>query len=167
MRATRTAVLVASFILGSHAPHVGASDRGTIYDALIANEQTAILAIAAKETGLTAVLKGKDEYTLFAPTDAAFLKLDDDGIGAVARNEQVVQKLLRSHLVKGKYTTATLKKKAQAGESLTTIGDERLKIEERGDGLYVGGVKLEPDAADLGCSNGVIHLLGALRAVPK
>ncbi|QEG27459.1 Fasciclin domain protein [Gemmata obscuriglobus] len=167
MRTGRIAALVVSVILGAQTPPARASDRGTIYDTLAANEQTAILAVAAKETGLTAILKGKDEYTLFAPTDAAFLKLDDDGIGAVARNEQVVQKLLRSHLVKGKHTTAALKKKAQAGESLTTVGGERLKIEERKDGLYVGGVKLEPDAADLGCSNGVIHLLGTLQTVPK
>lgn len=166
MKSTRTVVCVTLIALGMGAPARG-SDHPTIYATLVAEDQTAILAIAAKEAGANALLSGKEQYTLFAPTDAAFLKLDDDAIGTVANNQQIIQKLLRAHLVKGKYLTSELKKKAQAGESLTTVSGEQLKIEERKDGLYVGGVKIEPATADTECSNGVIHLLGTLRTVPK
>lgn len=161
-RTFAAAVLVA--LLGCLQP-ARASDRGTIYSTLTADERTTVLAVAAKEAGAIALLKGKDEYTLFAPTDAAFRKLGDEAIGQIAGNAKAVEKLLRAHLVKGKYTTAALKKKAAAGESLPTVSGEQLKIEDRADGLFVGGVKIE--ASDLECSNGVIHLLGGVRAVPK
>lgn len=142
-----------------------ASDRGTIYSTLAADERTTVLAVAAKEAGAIALLKGKDEYTLFVPTDAAFRKLGDETIGQIAGNAKAVEKLLRAHLVKGKFTTAALKKRAAAGEPLTTVSGEQLKIEERKDGLFVDGVKIE--TADLECSNGVIHLLAGVRTVPK
>ncbi|HEY1190877.1 MAG TPA: fasciclin domain-containing protein [Gemmata sp.] len=142
-----------------------ASDRSTIHAVINGDERTTILAVAAKEAGTTALLKGADEYTLFAPTDRAFLKLGDRPIGQIANRKDAVEKLLRAHLVKGKYTTAALKKKALAGEPLVTVGGESLKIEERKDGLFVGGVKIE--AADLACRNGVIHILESVRPIPN
>lgn len=164
MKARTLAAALLLALLGWLQP-ARASDRGTIHSALSADERTTILSVAAKEAGEVALLKGKDEYTLFAPTDAAFRKLGDEAIGQIAGNAKAVKKLFGAHLVKGKYTTAALKKKAAAGEPLTTVGGEQLKIEDRAGGLFVGGVKIE--TADLECSNGVIHLLAGVRAVPK
>ncbi|MFM8272943.1 MAG: fasciclin domain-containing protein [Gemmata sp.] len=139
------------------------ADTGTLYATLAAQQDNAVLAIAAQEGGATALLKGSEQYTLFAPTDAAFKKLDDATIRALATKTEVVQRLVRCHLVPGKYTAADLRKRT--GEGLKTVHGVGLKIEERKDGLYVGGAKVV--TADLGCSNGVIHTLDAVLPVPK
>lgn len=139
-----------------------ASDRSTIYETLAAEENNTVLAVAVKEAGVAAALKGKDDYTLFAPTDAAFRKLGDEAIGLIANSKEAVQQLCRAHLVKGRYTTAALKK--MNGQSLATVSGGTLKIEDRKDGVYVGGVKI---AAELECKNGVIHVLEAVLATPK
>lgn len=135
----------------------------SIYNTLAAGKEHAVLTIAAKEAGEVATLKAAGPYTLFAPTDAAFKKLDDATIGAIATKKEVVQRLIRSHLVMGKYTAADLKK--LNGMELKTVHGNVLKVEDTKDGLLVGGVKVV--TADIGCSNGVMHVIDAVLPVPK
>ena len=112
------------------------ADTGTLYATLAAQQDNAVLAIAAQEGGATALLKGSEQYTLFAPTDAAFKKLDDATIRALATRTEVVQRLVRCHLVPGKYTAADLRKRTgEMGEArglgvLTTGGQPEFPLDQ-------------------------------------
>ncbi|VTR95662.1 Uncharacterized protein OS=Methanocella paludicola (strain DSM 17711 / JCM 13418 / NBRC 101707 / SANAE) GN=MCP_2884 PE=4 SV=1: Fasciclin [Gemmata massiliana] len=139
------------------------ADTGTIYDTLTARDGHTVLAVAAKEAAEVAALKGTTQYTLFAPLDSAFKKLDDTTIGEIATKKDVVQRLLRSHLVAGRYTVADLKK--PDSKELKTVHGNVLKVEDTKDGLLVGGVKIV--TADIVCSNGVIHTTDSTLPLPK
>lgn len=140
-----------------------ASDRGTIYDTLVAGNRHAVLLVAAKEAGETAKLRGTEQYTLFAPPDAAFKALDDATILAIATDPKMVQRLVNTHLVVGKYTAADLRQ--LSGKELRTVHGAALKVEVTKDGLRVGGAKVV--SADMKCSNGVVHVIDAVLPVPK
>jgi uncharacterized surface protein with fasciclin (FAS1) repeats len=155
----RAAAGVALLLL---APATRAADRGTLYETLVGEEKLAVLAVAAKEAGGVEALSGKDEWTLFAPTDAAFKRLGELDIVRIAESKDAVKRLFRAHLVKGRFGAADLKK--MNGMELPAADGTRLKVEDRADGLYVGGVKL---ASELPCRNGVIHVLDAVLPLPK
>ncbi len=153
--------IVLAALLGQLLP-ARTADTGTIYATLAAQKEHTVLTIAAKEAGEIAALNGAGPWTLFAPTDAAFKKLDDETIGAIATKKEVVQRLLRSHLVMGKYTAADLKK--LNGMALKTVHGNTLKVENTKDGVRVGGVLVSTDFV---CSNGVIHVTNAVLPIPK
>src|SRR5262245_29156345 len=125
------ALVCACAIVCTPAP---AADTGSLYDTLAATKDATIFFVAVKEAEEVALLKGQDgfalfapgdgcsdndacrvrakpvEYTLFAPSDAAFKKLDDDTIRKIATDTATVKRLIRAHLVVGKFTTDELKK---------------------------------------------------------
>ena len=140
-----------------------ASDRGTIHDTLVAGNAHAVLLVAAKEAGAAAKLRGTEQYTLFAPPDAAFTTLDDATILAIATDPKMVHRLINAHLVIGKYTADDLRK--MSGKELRTVHGGTLKVEATKDGLRVGGAKVV--SADMKCSNGVVHVIDAVLPVPK
>ena len=74
-----------------------------------------------------------------------------------------MQRLVRSHLVVGKYTAEDLKK--LNGMNLKTVHGTVLKVEDTKDGLRVGGVKVT--TTDVLCSNGVIHITDTVFPLPK
>ncbi|MBP3953727.1 fasciclin domain-containing protein [Gemmata sp. G18] len=162
MRPKLTAGAVLATVLALALP-ARTADTGTIYDTLTTRDGHTVLSVAVKEAAESAALKGTTQYTLFAPLDSAFKKLDDTTIGEIATKKDVVQRLLRSHLVMGKYTTADLKK--LDGKELKTVHGNVLKVEDTKDGLLVGGVKIV--TADIVCSNGVIHTTDAILPMPK
>ena len=140
-----------------------AADMGTTYDTLVGQGGHTVLLVAAKEAGEVAALKGTPPFTLFAPTDAAFKKLDPATVRDIATDTKFVQRLFRTHLVPGNLLAADLRK--MNGHEIKTVHGNTLKVEDRKDGLYVGGVKItSPDGK---CKNGVIHVIDTVLAVPK
>ncbi|MEZ5267852.1 MAG: fasciclin domain-containing protein [Microthrixaceae bacterium] len=51
----------------------GSEDPGTIVDIAVGNEDFSTLVTAVTEAGLVETLSGEGPYTVFAPTNAAFL----------------------------------------------------------------------------------------------
>ena len=140
-----------------------ASDRPTISEALAGMKDHTVLHIAVAEAKEDATLKGAGPLTLFAPTDAAFRKLDDATIMKIATDKETVKQLLRAHLVKGKLLVDDLK--ALDGKEERTLGGTALKVRDAKDGLRVGEAKIT-DAPIL-CSNGVIHVIDVVLPVGK
>ena len=140
-----------------------AADVASIYDTLALMNQHSVLYVAVSEAKEVAVLKGEGPYTLFAPTDAAFGELDAATVRAIATNKKTVKRLLNAHLVKGRLTTADLKK--LDGQEVKTLQGGSLKVEVTKDGVRVGGVKVV--ATDIRSSNGVIHVVEKVLPVAK
>ncbi len=122
-----------------------------------------ILFVAVTEAKDGATLKGQGPYTLFAPTDAAFKKLDDATIKKLATDKDIVKTLLRAHLAVGNLTATDLKK--LTGKQVRTLQGNALKLEDTKDGLRVGEAKVT--GGSIACSNGVIHIIDAVLPIVK
>jgi len=164
MKRTLFATLVLAVCTGLlRSPPAPAADSSSIYDTLMGRSDTSILWVAVTEAKETATLTGDDKYTLFAPTDAAFKKLDDATIKKITADKANVKKLLLTHLVMGEYNTTKLKK--DRVKELRTLQGTALKVEETKDGWRIGGAKLA--VADIPCSNGTVHLIDVVLPTAK
>jgi uncharacterized surface protein with fasciclin (FAS1) repeats len=161
MRVRLYAAVTLAALIGLVLPRSGpAADSSSIYETLERMDNHSVLYVAVTEAKETSRLKatGDVKYTLFAPTDAAFKKLDDATIKKIASDKETVKQLLLTHMVSGEHKAVNLKK--LDGTNLPTLRGGALKVENAKDGLRVGGVKLV--ATDIVCSNGVIHVIDAV-----
>jgi uncharacterized surface protein with fasciclin (FAS1) repeats len=111
------------------------------------------LASLLKKAGLAGTLQGKGPFTVFAPTDAAFAKVPDATLEALGKDKAKLRSVLLYHVAKGKLTAAKVVKR----ESVKTLQGQRVKIRVRDDKVFVGGARVT--TADVGASNGVIHII--------
>jgi uncharacterized surface protein with fasciclin (FAS1) repeats len=120
------------------------------------------LVAAVQAAGLVETLKGKGPFTVFAPTDEAFAKLPAGTVESLLKPENKSQlvAVLTYHVVPGKVTAADVVKLQEA----KTVQGSSAKIT-----VVDGGVKVDNAnvvKTDIGCSNGVIHVIDAV-ILPK
>ena len=130
--------------------------------ALAANAQTGefSILIAALQTADPAVIRtldGRGQFTVFAPTDAAFVSmLDELGLTAdqLLSNQDLVTQVLLYHVARGN---------RDSGEVLAS---SRIRTLEGGFLFQSGGVITDANgrtsnivAVDIDASNGVIHVI--------
>ncbi|MBN4000485.1 fasciclin domain-containing protein [Nostoc sp. LPT] len=138
-------------------PGPGASDnQGKNLLALAeSNASFTTLTKALKAAGLTGALQGKDNLTIFAPTDAAFAKLPPDALQELLKpdNKEVLLKILTYHVVAGKVLSTDLK----SGEVKSLEGGTINVKVDPATGVTVNDAKVTQ--ADITGSNGVIHAI--------
>ena len=106
-------------------------------------------------SGLDQVLSGTGPFTLFAPSDLAFGKLEG-GVTAnllKAENKLKLIDLLNHHVVAGEIEFKDLKE----GEKLKTINGKELSVHIKDGKVSVNGAIIQQ--RDVKTSNGVIHSL--------
>jgi uncharacterized surface protein with fasciclin (FAS1) repeats len=119
------------------------------------NASFSTLTKALKAAGLTETLQGKDNFTIFAPTDAAFSKLPQDAVRdlLLPENKEVLVKILTYHVVPGRVLSSDLK----SGEVKSVEGGAiNVKVDP------ATGVKVNEASVtqpDITGSNGVIHAI--------
>ncbi|MEH1821752.1 MAG: fasciclin domain-containing protein [Nostoc sp.] len=138
-------------------PGPGASDnQGKNLLALAeSNASFTTLTKALKAAGLTGALQGKDNLTIFAPTDAAFAKLPPDALQELLKpdNKEVLIKILTYHVVSGKVLSTDLK----SGEVKSLEGGTINVKVDPATGVTVNDAKVTQ--ADITGTNGVIHAI--------
>ncbi|BAY27600.1 beta-Ig-H3/fasciclin [Calothrix sp. NIES-2100] len=140
-------------------PPAGGSSNNTQGKTLAAlaesNASFTTLTKALKAAGLTATLEGKDNFTIFAPTDAAFSKLPQDAVRDLLKpeNKEVLVKILTYHVVPGKVLSTDLK----SGEVKSVEGGAINVKVDPATGVTVNDAKVTQ--ADITGSNGVIHAI--------
>ncbi|MCC5617423.1 fasciclin domain-containing protein [Nostoc sp. CHAB 5836] len=119
------------------------------------NASFTTLTKALKAAGLTGTLQGKDNLTIFAPTDAAFAKLPPDALQELLKpdNKEVLIKILTYHVVPGKVLSPDLK----SGEVKSLEGGTINVKVDPATGVTVNDAKVTQ--ADITGSNGVIHAI--------
>ncbi|MEH1968615.1 MULTISPECIES: fasciclin domain-containing protein [unclassified Nostoc] len=119
------------------------------------NPSFTTLTKALKAAGLTGALQGKDNLTIFAPTDAAFAKLPADALQELLKpdNKEVLLKILTYHVVPGKVLSTDLK----SGEVKSLEGGAINVKVDPATGVTVNEAKVTQ--ADITGSNGVIHAI--------
>ncbi|MBB6424685.1 fasciclin domain-containing protein [Sphingopyxis sp. JAI128] len=128
------------------------------------------LASAINAAGLAEMLSGAGPFTMFAPSDAAFVQVAPvtrDGWMRPAQKD-VLAGVLKYHVVSGALTAADLAAKVAEGGGkavLKTVDGQDLTATKSGDRILLtsaSGNKATVTAADIGQSNGVIHVIDAV-----
>ncbi len=135
--------------------------------------QFTLLLAALEYTGLTGVFTGGEQYTVFAPTDQAFLNL----VGAVAElldpdvleeegpfaaiddllGEGTVANVLLYHVAEGRRAANSVVPPVRP-RTITTLLGETFSVDSGGVITAVGNTA-EIVAADISASNGIIHVI--------
>jgi transforming growth factor-beta-induced protein len=137
-------------------------DNSIVDVAMAANAESGefsilIAALEAANPGLLRKLDSQREYTVFAPTDAAFLALLDElGVTAdqLLSDQALVTRVLRYHILRGSFEASEV----LARKSLRTLQGGRLL---QGGGVLtdVNGRTANIVQTDIQAANGVIHVI--------
>jgi len=159
------ALLIAVLAFGAFAaPSAQAAPAGnTIVDvALAANAKTGefsilIAALQAADPAVIKTLSGKGQFTVFAPTDAAFAALLNElGIsaGTLLSNRELVTQVLLYHVARGNRDSAEV----LASSRIRTLNGGFL-LQNSGVLTDANGRTANIIAVDIPASNGVIHVI--------
>uniref|UniRef100_A0A674DXF9 Periostin n=1 Tax=Salmo trutta TaxID=8032 RepID=A0A674DXF9_SALTR len=94
------------------------------------------------------------QYTLFAPTNDAFAKLDSDVLQRLMGDKGVLQALLNFHMLNSVQCSEGI----MSGQTFETLEGHNIEIGCDGDSLTVNGIKMVLKK-DIVTANGVIHLI--------
>ncbi len=150
--------------VGFHATSTAAKPaKGDIIDVAVGAGSFNTLAAALTAAGLVDTLKTSGPFTVFAPTDAAFAKLPAGTVETLLKPENRAQliSILTYHVVPGKITSNQLLDKVTPA---TTVQGRKATIDGRNGRVTVNGVAVI--AADVGASNGVIHVIDTVLMPP-
>lgn len=100
------------------------------------------------------LLSSTGPYTLFAPSDLAFEKLEKGLIDKLLepQNRAQLADLINNHIVSGRIMYKELKD----GDKLTTVNGKELLVQEKNGTVSVGNINILPRDAKI--SNGAVHL---------
>lgn len=120
------------------------------------------------EAGLVETLKGTGPFTVFAPTNDAFAKVDAKTLAALKADKALLTRVLTFHVVPGTFKAADVMKAKDAGGYVTvpTAAKESLKLHVAGDKIHVGDKFANVIVGDIVASNGVIHAVDAVILPP-
>lgn len=157
--------MVAALTLSS-----AATAQKTIVDVAVGNKDFSTLVAALKAADLVSALQGDGPFTVFAPNNAAFGKIDEATLGNLLKpeNKKALANILTYHVVPSKLmasdVVAALKKndgsvkvKALNGQVLTVVSkDSKIWIKDQ------KGNYSEIIATDVKADNGVIHVINTV-----
>ncbi len=151
---------VASALVAAPASAQMAMQKDIVDTAVEAGSFTT-LAAALQAAGLVETLKGEGPFTVFAPTDAAFEKLPAGTVESLLANPEQLAAILTYHVVPGKVMAAQVVNISEA----TTVNGAKINVR------VVDGKVMINDAtvttADVGASNGVIHIIDTVILPPS
>ena len=130
--------------------------KPNIVQTAVAAGQFKTLVKLVKQAGLAGTLQGKGPFTVFAPTDAAFAKVPKSTLAALAKDKAKLRAVLLYHVAKGKLTAA----KVVTLHSIKTLNGQSLKVRVNHGTVTIGGARVIK--ADIGASNGVIHVINTV-----
>ncbi len=163
------ALASANVALAQNAVMVGGQSmlpsKDIIDNAVNSADHTTLVA-AVKAAGLVETLKGEGPFTVFAPTNTAFEKLEKkigkEKFAAVLKDKKTLTAILTYHVIPGKVMAADvvkLKNKTQVktvqGATITVGNKHGVKIN-----------KAKVIKTDIEASNGVIHVIDAVLLPP-
>ncbi len=133
-----------------------AGDNGSdIVETAVSAGSFSTLAAALDAAGLVDTLKGDGPFTVFAPTDEAFAALPEGTVDTLLKpeNKDQLTAILTYHVVPGKVMAADVIKL----DAATTVNGVDVTVDASGDMVKINGATVT--AADVGASNGVIHVI--------
>ena len=129
------------------------SHMTNIVEVVTADKNLTSLGKGMKAAGLEEVLSTGGPYTIFAPSDIAFGKLQTGILADLLKpeNKAKLADILSNHVVKGK----TNFKELTDGQKLTTLGGKELHVVVKNGDVDIEGSRVQ--GRDMDSSNGVVH----------
>ncbi|MEO6868681.1 MAG: fasciclin domain-containing protein [Ginsengibacter sp.] len=136
--------------------------NGTITAIVSKSPDFTILKAAVVKAGLAATLDGTGPFTVFAPTDDAFLA---SGISLAAVNSlpaDALKGILLYHTIAAKI--ASMDVPAGPNANVATVGGKDIYVTKNSSGVFVNGVNVIQ--ADIMATNGIIHAISHVLMPP-
>ena len=138
--------------------------KADIVDTAVAAGQFNTLVAAVQAAELVDVLKSDGPFTVFAPTDDAFAALPAGTVESLLKpeNKDQLVAVLTYHVVPGKVMSGDL-----AGQALSvaTVQGADVAVDATGGGVMINEATVV--TADIGTSNGVIHVIDKVILPPQ
>jgi uncharacterized surface protein with fasciclin (FAS1) repeats len=130
-------------------------EEKNIVETAVANEDFNTLVDAVIAAGLDTTLSDESaQFTVFAPTDAAFALLDQVYLADLVNNDTAnLTKILTYHVLSGVVMSTDL----SDGMNATTVEGSNISITIENSTVYINDAMVT--TADIECSNGVIHII--------
>jgi PGF-CTERM protein len=125
------------------------------------NTNLTTLVSLLKKANLTSVLSGPGNFTVFAPDNAAFAKVNASTLANLQNNSTALQSLLLYHVI----PTKLLKSNFTGSGTLTTVNGLSLPYSVNGTTLMVGNATVTK--ADINATNGVIDVINGVLIPPS
>jgi uncharacterized surface protein with fasciclin (FAS1) repeats len=141
-----------------------AREEKDIVDTAVGADNFKTLVAAVKAAGLVETLKGEGPFTVLAPTDEAFAKLPEGTLETLLKpeNKDKLVAILKFHVIAGKAMAADVVK--LDGQDVKTVEGSSAKVAVSDGKVTIGGAKVIK--TDIGCSNGVIHVIDTVLLPP-
>jgi uncharacterized surface protein with fasciclin (FAS1) repeats len=144
--------------------------QGTIVDVAVGNEDFSTLVTALKAADLVGALQGDGPFTVFAPTNDAFAKLDSNTLSSLleAKNQKSLANILTYHVISGKLTATDVVSALESGNGsvdLTALNGQVINVMQKDGKIWLkdlNGNYSEIVATDVMGSNGVIHVINTV-----
>ena len=116
------------------------------------------LVVAIEAAGVEDAVVNAGPLTVFAPVNEAFDKLPEGTVSTLLKpeNKGKLAFILTNHVAPANYPIKQLKKEAKKGRKLYMASGKYLLVENKEDGIYVGGTKI---LKTVRVSNGWIHVI--------
>jgi uncharacterized surface protein with fasciclin (FAS1) repeats len=152
MRTAAAILVLAALAIGASPASAAGQDQDIVDTAAAAGNFTT-LANLLERAGLVKALRQPGPFTVFAPTDAAFAKVPKKKLNALLKSRKKLRSVLLDHVVGKKLTAAQVSSRKRA----KTLNGKRVRFRVRRSNVYVNRARVT--AADVGASNGVIHVI--------
>jgi uncharacterized surface protein with fasciclin (FAS1) repeats len=136
--------------------------NSTLFDIVAHKNKLSQYAMAIRFSGTSQMLRSKQYYTIFAPTNDAFNKLPYQKFNQLMKpsGRQELVKIMRYHMVKG----VVLKSQLTAGRTLTSTEGATLTVSRKNGRIYINGGELEKATKKV--SNGIIYFIDKVLIPP-
>ncbi len=132
-----------------------------ILETAVANGNFTTLVATLQATGLdTALSDDSVNYTVFAPTDAAFAMIDPATIDILLANTDVLSNILLQHVVDAEVNSVTAYSLNGASAATLSGANIPVLINSETDSLTFGGATII--TKDIYTSNGIIHVIDTI-----
>ena len=125
------------------------------------------LVTALKAADLVGALQGDGPFTVFAPVNSGFAKIDSNALNSLLQpeNKEKLGGILTYHVVAGKLAAADVVKALESGNgkaTLTTLNGATITAVSKDGGIFLkdqNGNYSKIAKTDVMASNGVIHII--------
>lgn len=133
------------------------AEMKSIVDIAVGDENFSTLVSLLKKAELVETLSGDGPFTVFAPTNAAFEKVDAATLEALGNDPEALKNVLLYHVVSGSKVMAET---AVTLDEAEMANGSKAMIEVRDGTAYIADAKIS--STDIEASNGVIHVIDSV-----
>ena len=148
--------------------------QNTVVDIAVGNEDFSTLVSALKAADLVGALNAEGPFTVFAPTNDAFAKIDSKTLNSLleVENQKSLANILTYHVISGKIVASDVVaalKKGNGLVELTALNGQVISVIEKDGKIWLKDSNesySEITSTDIMGSNGVIHVIDSV-VMPK